>query len=54
MPAGVSWPRYLRMFTATIASMFLGAQAVHQYYLPDLVKSNNYSHETAITYLAIV
>ncbi|XP_029992250.1 ubiquinol-cytochrome-c reductase complex assembly factor 6 [Sphaeramia orbicularis] len=36
MPAGVSWPRYLRMFTASVASMFAGAQVVHQYYLPDL------------------
>ncbi|KAG7221113.1 hypothetical protein INR49_017554 [Caranx melampygus] len=36
MPAGVSWPRYLRMFGASVLSMFLGAQVVHQYYLPDL------------------
>ncbi|KAF7654146.1 hypothetical protein LDENG_00073420 [Lucifuga dentata] len=36
MPAGVSWPRYLRMFGASILAMFAGAQAVHQYYLPDL------------------
>ncbi|XP_035520852.1 uncharacterized protein C12orf73 homolog [Morone saxatilis] len=36
MPAGVSWPRYLRMFSASLLSMFAGAQAVHQYYLPDL------------------
>lgn len=38
MPAGVSWPRYLRMFAASILAMFAGAQAVHQYYLPDLVR----------------
>ncbi|KAJ0069874.1 hypothetical protein NL108_015415 [Boleophthalmus pectinirostris] len=36
MPAGVSWPRYMRMFVASILSMFAGAQVVHQYYLPDL------------------
>ncbi|XP_071348035.1 ubiquinol-cytochrome-c reductase complex assembly factor 6 [Trachinotus anak] len=36
MPAGVSWPRYLRMFGASVLSMFAGAQFVHQYYLPDL------------------
>ncbi|KAG5273795.1 hypothetical protein AALO_G00155620 [Alosa alosa] len=36
MPAGVSWPRYLRMLGASILSMFAGAQAVHQYYRPDL------------------
>ncbi|XP_028814093.1 ubiquinol-cytochrome-c reductase complex assembly factor 6 [Denticeps clupeoides] len=36
MPAGVSWPTYLRMFTASIAAMFAGAQAVHMYYRPDL------------------
>ncbi|XP_062277233.1 ubiquinol-cytochrome-c reductase complex assembly factor 6 [Scomber scombrus] len=36
MPAGVSWPRYLRMFGASMLSMFAGAQFVHQYYLPDL------------------
>ncbi|XP_041795603.1 protein BRAWNIN [Chelmon rostratus] len=36
MPAGVSWPRYLRMFSACVLSMFAGAQVVHQYYLPDL------------------
>lgn len=36
MPAGVSWPRYLRMLGASLLSMFAGAQVVHQYYLPDL------------------
>ncbi|XP_029378808.1 ubiquinol-cytochrome-c reductase complex assembly factor 6 [Echeneis naucrates] len=36
MPAGVSWSRYMRMFGASILSMFAGAQVVHQYYLPDL------------------
>lgn len=38
MPAGVSWPRYLRMFGASTLAMFAGAQVVHQYYLPDLVR----------------
>ncbi|CDQ96555.1 unnamed protein product, partial [Oncorhynchus mykiss] len=37
MPAGVSWPRYLRMFGASVLSMFVGAEVVHQYYRPDLV-----------------
>ncbi|KAL0967947.1 hypothetical protein UPYG_G00260220 [Umbra pygmaea] len=36
MPAGVSWPRYLRMFGASVLSMFAGAEVVHQYYRPDL------------------
>ncbi|XP_031151085.1 protein BRAWNIN [Sander lucioperca] len=36
MPAGVSWPRYLRMLSASMLAMFAGAQVVHQYYLPDL------------------
>ncbi|XP_077373234.1 ubiquinol-cytochrome-c reductase complex assembly factor 6 [Festucalex cinctus] len=36
MPAGVSWSRYLRMYGACMLAMFAGAQAVHQYYLPDL------------------
>ncbi|KAM8861002.1 protein brawnin [Synchiropus splendidus] len=36
MPAGVSWPRYLRMLGASVFSMFAGAQLVHLYYLPDL------------------
>lgn len=39
MPAGVSWPRYLRMMGASVLAMFAGAQVVHQYYLPDLVSS---------------
>ncbi|XP_037538482.1 protein BRAWNIN [Nematolebias whitei] len=36
MPAGVSWPRYIRLFGACMLTMFAGAQVVHQYYLPDL------------------
>lgn len=36
MPAGVSWPRYLRMLGSCLLAMFAGAQVVHQYYLPDL------------------
>ncbi|XP_034031470.1 uncharacterized protein C12orf73 homolog isoform X2 [Thalassophryne amazonica] len=38
MPAGVSWPRYLSMFGASILAMLAGAQAVHHYYRPDLVR----------------
>lgn len=34
MPAGVSWPRYLSFLTASLFSMFLGAQVVHVYYRP--------------------
>ncbi|KAM6973063.1 ubiquinol-cytochrome-c reductase complex assembly factor 6 [Aplochiton taeniatus] len=36
MPAGVSWPRYIRMFAASLLSMLAGAEVVHQYYRPDL------------------
>lgn len=34
MPAGVSWPTYLKFTTAALASMFAGAQLVHVYYKP--------------------
>lgn len=34
MPAGVSWPQYLKFFVAAMVSMLLGAQAVHVYYRP--------------------
>lgn len=40
MPAGMTWPRYLRFLGASLLSMFAGAQVVHQYYLPDLVRDN--------------
>ncbi|PWA15420.1 hypothetical protein CCH79_00008403 [Gambusia affinis] len=36
MPAGVPWPRYIRMLGASVLAMFAGAQFVHQYCLPDL------------------
>nr|XP_033808740.1 uncharacterized protein C12orf73 homolog [Geotrypetes seraphini] len=36
MPAGVSWPMYLKMLTASALAMFAGAQVVHNYYKPDL------------------
>ncbi|XP_006004186.1 ubiquinol-cytochrome-c reductase complex assembly factor 6 isoform X2 [Latimeria chalumnae] len=36
MPAGVSWPRYLKMLGASILTMFAGAEVVHRYYRPDL------------------
>jgi len=34
MPAGVSWPQYIKFFVAAMVSMLLGAQAVHEYYRP--------------------
>ena len=34
MPAGVSWPTYLKFFTAAGLSMVAGAQAVHALYKP--------------------
>ncbi|XP_040200180.1 protein BRAWNIN isoform X1 [Rana temporaria] len=37
MPAGVSWPQYLKMLSASLLSMFAGAELVHRYYRPDLV-----------------
>nr|XP_033800829.1 uncharacterized protein C12orf73 homolog [Geotrypetes seraphini] len=36
MPAEVSWPKYLKMVTASVLAMFAGAQVVHNYYKPDL------------------
>ncbi|XP_075407194.1 ubiquinol-cytochrome c reductase complex assembly factor 6 [Tenrec ecaudatus] len=36
MPAGVPWPTYLKMFTASLLSMCAGAEVVHRYYQPDL------------------
>ncbi|XP_040200181.1 protein BRAWNIN isoform X2 [Rana temporaria] len=36
MPAGVSWPQYLKMLSASLLSMFAGAELVHRYYRPDL------------------
>jgi hypothetical protein len=34
MPAGVSWPKYIKFFVASMVSMMLGAQAVHLCYKP--------------------
>jgi hypothetical protein len=34
MPAGVSWPKYIKFFVASMVSMMLGAQAVHMCYKP--------------------
>lgn len=34
MPAGVSWPTYLKFTTAALLSMFAGSQVVHVYYKP--------------------
>uniref|UniRef100_A0AAY5EKM8 Ubiquinol-cytochrome c reductase, complex III subunit X n=1 Tax=Electrophorus electricus TaxID=8005 RepID=A0AAY5EKM8_ELEEL len=45
MPAGVSWPRYLKMLGASVLSMFAGAEVVHQYYRPDLVGFQNSATE---------
>lgn len=36
MPAGVSWPRYIKMFGASMLAMLAGAEVVHRYYRPDL------------------
>uniref|UniRef100_A0A5F9C9L6 Ubiquinol-cytochrome c reductase complex assembly factor 6 n=2 Tax=Oryctolagus cuniculus TaxID=9986 RepID=A0A5F9C9L6_RABIT len=36
MPAGVSWPTYLKMFAASLLAMCAGAEVVHRYYRPDL------------------
>ena len=34
MPAGMSWPKYLRLITASMGSMLLGSQLVHNIYRP--------------------
>ena len=34
MPAGVSWPTYLKFSIAAALSMIAGAQTVHQVYKP--------------------
>ncbi|KAL8609909.1 hypothetical protein ACOMHN_016384 [Nucella lapillus] len=34
MPAGVTWGSYLRLFTASMLTMFAGAQTVHVIYKP--------------------
>ncbi|XP_044736278.1 protein brawnin [Chrysoperla carnea] len=34
MPAGVSWPTYLKFFAAAMLSMMAGSQVVHMYYRP--------------------
>ncbi|XP_020007986.1 ubiquinol-cytochrome c reductase complex assembly factor 6 [Castor canadensis] len=36
MPAGASWPSYLKMLAASLLAMCAGAQVVHRYYRPDL------------------
>uniref|UniRef100_A0A8C6Y1Q9 Uncharacterized protein n=1 Tax=Naja naja TaxID=35670 RepID=A0A8C6Y1Q9_NAJNA len=36
MPAGVSWPKYMKILTAAFLSMLAGAQTVHKFYKPDL------------------
>lgn len=37
MPAGATWPTYLRALVASMLTMFAGAEVVHRYYRPDLV-----------------
>ena len=44
MPAGVSWPKYIKFGVAASISMFLGAQSVHLVYrplddLPELIET---------------
>lgn len=39
MPAGVPWTTYMKMVTASLLTMFAGAQVVHRYYRPDLVSA---------------
>ncbi|XP_067012220.1 ubiquinol-cytochrome c reductase complex assembly factor 6 [Anabrus simplex] len=34
MPAGVTWPTYLKFAASAMISMFAGAQVVHVYYKP--------------------
>ena len=34
MPAGVSWPKYLKFLSAAMFSMLLGSQSVHLIYRP--------------------
>jgi len=34
MPAGVSWPTYLKFFVAAGFSMFAGSHTVHTFYRP--------------------
>jgi len=34
MPAGVSWPSYLKFASAAVLSMLAGAQSVHAVYRP--------------------
>lgn len=34
MPAGVSWPTYIKFFSAAMLSMICGAQVVHSVYRP--------------------
>lgn len=34
MPAGVSWPQYLKFFSAAMLAMLAGSQTVHIYFKP--------------------
>ena len=42
MPAGVSWPRYLTFFAASLASGLAGSQVVHLFYKPNLVRLSHF------------
>ena len=34
MPAGLTWPRYLSFFAASMLTALAGSQLVHDYYKP--------------------
>ena len=34
MPAGMTWPKYIRLLGSSLFFMFLGAQFVHNQYKP--------------------
>ena len=34
MPAGVSWPKYIKFLTAGLLSMMAGSQTIHLIYRP--------------------
>uniref|UniRef100_A0A4X2KL55 Uncharacterized protein n=1 Tax=Vombatus ursinus TaxID=29139 RepID=A0A4X2KL55_VOMUR len=36
MPAGVSWPSYLKMVAVKMGATLARAEVVHRYYRPDL------------------
>jgi hypothetical protein len=42
MPAGVTWPTYLKLASAAMLSMFAGAQVVHMFYKPLEVRMQHF------------